>query len=184
MKNILVLTGSPRKGGNSDLMADAFIKGASAHGHQITKFETAGKMIAGCRDCRKCWSQGNACAFRDDFSELEPLIENADVLALVSPLYWFSMSAQIKAAIDRMTAYDSPNCQRPLKIKESVLLTCGGLSGEPDELFDGIISTYNHIIHYLKCNNVGILAVPSVQEKGDISKTDALLQAELLGAKI
>lgn len=180
MKNILVITGSPRMEGNSDLMADAFIKGAKAKGHKVTKFETAGKSIAGCRACDKCWSQGNACVFRDDFSELEPLVETADVLVLVSPLYWFSMSAQIKAAIDRLYAYDAPNCLRPLNIKESILLTCAAGS----EVFDGIISTYKYIVNYLKWKDAGILAVPNVQEKGDILKTDALLQAELLGEKI
>ncbi len=180
MKNILVLTGSPRKKGNSDLMADAFIKGANTQGHKITKFDTAGKTIGGCRACDKCWSKGNACIFRDDFSELEPLVEAADVLVLVSPLYWFSMSSQIKAAIDRLYAYDAPNCQRPLKIKESILLTCAADS----EVFEGIIQTYNHIVDYLKWKNAGILAVPNVNKKGDILKTDALLQAELLGRKI
>ena len=180
MKSILVLTGSPRKNGNSDLMADAFIKGANAQGHQITKFETARKTIGGCKACDKCWSQGNACVFRDDFSELEPLVEKADILVLASPLYWFSMSAQIKAAIDRLYAYDAPNCQRPLKIKESVLLTCG----DGSEVFDGLIKTYTHIVNYLKWKDAGILAVPNVKDKGDILKTDALLQAELLGKKI
>lgn len=178
MKNIL--TGSPRKEGNSDLMADAFIKGAKAQGHRVTKFETARKKISGCRACDKCWSQGNACVFRDDFSELEPLVETADVLVLVSHLYWFSMSAQIKAAIDRLYAYDAPNCQRPLNIKESVLLTCA----DGAEVFDGIIKTFNHIVNYLKWKNAGILAVPNVNKKGDILKTDALLQAELLGRRI
>lgn len=183
MKNILVITGSPRTKGNSDLMADAFIKGAESQGHKTTKFEAAKKAIGGCRACGKCWSRGNACIFRDAFSELEPLIESADVLVLVSPLYWFSMSAQIKAAIDRLNAYDSPDCKRPLKIKESVLLTCAGQSGDSGE-FDGIINTYKHIIRYLKCTNTGILTVANVQEKGDILKTDALLQAELLGRKV
>jgi multimeric flavodoxin WrbA len=180
MKNILVLTGSPRKEGNSDLMANAFIRGAKAQGHKITKFEAARKTIGGCRACGKCWSQGNACVFRDDFSELEPLVETADVLVLVSPLYWFSMSAQIKAAVDRLNAYDAPNCQRPLHIKESILLTCG----DGSEVFDGIIKTYSYMVDYMKWRNAGILSVPNVKEKGDILKTDALLQAELLGRKI
>ena len=180
MKNILVLTGSPRKGGNSDLMADAFIKGATEQGHQVTKFETARKAIGGCKACGKCWSLGTACVFRDDFAELEPLIEKADVIVLATPLYWFNMSAQIKAAIDRLYAYDAPTCLRPLNIKESVLLTCGaGL-----EVFDGIRKTYHHIVEYLKWKNAGILAVPNVKEKGDILRTEALLQAELLGQKI
>jgi multimeric flavodoxin WrbA len=57
-KNILVLTGSPRKNGNSEKMADAFIKSAQASGHKVTKFETRGKEINGCKACKTCWSKG------------------------------------------------------------------------------------------------------------------------------
>lgn len=180
MKNILVLTGSPRTKGNSDLMADAFIKGAKLQGHKVTKFEAAKKKISGCRACDKCWSQGTPCIFQDDFSELVPLLENADVLILVSPLYSFNMSAQMKAAIDRLYAYISPNCQHPLKIKESALLVCAGDSN----VFEGIVHTYNSLIHFSKWTNMGILTIPNVNAKGDILKTDALAQAEFLGSKL
>ncbi|WP_313072103.1 flavodoxin family protein [Lacrimispora sp.] len=179
MKNILVLTGSPRSKGNSDLMADAFIKGAISNGHKVTKFEAAKKKIGGCRACDKCWSRGTPCIFQDDFSELVPLLENADMLVLATPLYSFSMSAQMKAAIDRLYAYDSPNRQRSLNIKESALLVCAGDS----DVFDGIIHTYNSLMHYLKVKDVEILTVPNVNAKGDILKTDALAKAELLGAR-
>lgn len=180
MKNILVLTGSPRRGGNSDLMADAFIEGAVAQGHTVTKYEIASKTIGGCKACDKCWSNGDACVFRDDFAELEPLVEAADVLVLVSPLYWFTMSAQIKAAIDRLYAYCVPACPRTLKIKETVMLTCAADAEE----FDGIISTYRYIANYMKWKDAGILAVPNVSDKGDILKTDALSKAKILGEKI
>lgn len=182
MKNILVLTGSPRRGGNSELLADAFIKGATAQGHRVTKFETARKVIGGCKACDKCWSQGTACVFRDDFAELEPLVETADVIVVATPLYGFSMSAQIKTAIDGLYAYTAHTCSRPLTIKESVLITCG--NEESLEIFDGVIKTYHHIVKYLEWKNVGILAVPGLKVKGDIVKTEALLQAELLGLKI
>ncbi|WP_349674854.1 flavodoxin family protein [Lacrimispora sp.] len=180
MKNILVLTGSPRSKGNSDLMADAFIKGAKSKGHKVTKFEVAKKKIGGCRGCDKCWSQGTPCIFQDDFSELAPLLEHADMIVLVSPLYSFNVSSQIKAAIDRMYAYDSPNCQNPLRIKESVLLVCAGDS----DVFSGVIHTYNCLMHYSKWENAGIITVPNVIGKGDILKTDALMQAELLGTNV
>ena len=82
--------------------------------------------------------------------------------------------------MDRLYAYDAPTCLRPLNIKESVLLTCGaGL-----EVFDSILKTYHYIAEYLKWKNVGILAVPNVKDKGDVLRTEALLQAELLGQKI
>jgi multimeric flavodoxin WrbA len=178
-KNILVITGSPRKAGNSDLLADAFISGALSKGHQVTKFAAAAKTIGCCRACDTCWSKGHACSFNDGFTELEPLLEQADVLVFASPLYWFAMSAQIKAAMDRMYAYDMENRKLSLKIKEAILLVCG--AGESMAIFDGVIASHKCALEYLKWRNAGILAVPGVHAKGDILKTDALQKAEQLG---
>lgn len=182
MKNILVLTGSPRRGGNSDLLADAFIKGALAKGHSVNKFETAFKHIQGCRACKACWSTETACIYTDGFTELEPLLEEAEVLVFATPLYWFGMSAQLKATIDRFYAYMRDNCKRPLKISESVLLTCGG-DKEP-EIFDGIIATYRSMANYLKWTDRGIIAVTNMDEIGDIKRTNTLKQTEKLGEAI
>ena len=87
-KNILVLTGSPRKKGNSEAMADAFIRGALAAGHQAVKFQAGRKKIAGCMACDTCFTKGTPCSVRDDFAELEPLLEKADVLVFCTPVYW------------------------------------------------------------------------------------------------
>ncbi len=181
-KNILVLTGSPRRNGNSDRMADAFIKGALSVGHEVTKFETAKKEIGGCKACKTCWSKGKPCSFRDDFDELAPLLEAADVIVFSTPLYWFGFTAQIKSAIDRMYAYIGKSCKRPLKIKESLLLVCG--ADDEMKIFDGIIATYKEIAHYMKWEDKGVLAVPKVNEKGDIGATDALVKAEGYGKSL
>ncbi|AZV58019.1 flavodoxin family protein [Clostridium sp. AWRP] len=178
-KNILVLTGSPRKNGNSDRMAAAFIKGALSIGHEVVKFETARKKISGCKACGTCWIKGKPCSFQDDFDELSPLLEAADVIVISTPLYWFSFSSHIKAAIDKMNAYLKESCKRHLKIKESVLLVCG--ADEGIKIFDGIITTYREIADYMKWEDKGLLAVPNVKEKGDIEGTDALEKAEKLG---
>ena len=129
-KNILVLTGSPRKNGNTDRLAQAFIDGAIEAGHQVQRFDAGRKRINGCTACDACWSKGTACVFTDGFTELEPMLEAADVLVIASPLYWSTFPAQLKAAIDKLYAYVSPACQHPLKIKESALLACGELEGE------------------------------------------------------
>ena len=71
-KNILVLTGSPRKGGNSEKLADAFIAGAQEAGHTVMKYTTADKTIKGCIDCKTCFKKGTACSIPDDFNELAP----------------------------------------------------------------------------------------------------------------
>ncbi len=181
-KNILILTGSPRKNGNSEMLADAFMKGALEKGHSVSKFETAFKKVNGCIACDTCWSQGTACSFRDGFTELEPLLEAADVIVFATPLYWSSMTAQLKAAVDKFYAYAVEACKRPLKIRESVFLVCGECEGM--QIFDGVIEIYKGIADYMKWENRGIIAVPEVHAKGDIQKTDALERAEELGRSI
>jgi multimeric flavodoxin WrbA len=178
VKNILVLTGSPRNGGNSELLADAFIEGAEKKGHKVTKFKTAAKKIGGCKACQMCWSNKGACVFNDDFDELQPLIESADVLVLATPLYWFSMSAQLKNAVDRLYAYSVDNSKKKLKIKESLLLSCAA-SDEKDD-FSGLINTYYGIIKHLNITDKGIFTVNSVNKKGDIKNTSALTTASLI----
>lgn len=181
-KQILVITGSPRRDGNSEMMANAFIKGALSKGHNVTKFEAARKAIGGCKACGTCWSKGTACTFKDGFTELEPFLESADTIVFASPLYLFGMSAQMKAPIDKLNAYDSENCIRPLKIKESVMLICGACEGT--DIFNGVIATYKSMTNYMKWENAGILAIPQIYAKGDIIKTDALIQAEQMGNSI
>jgi multimeric flavodoxin WrbA len=181
-KNILILAGSPRNNGNSDRMAEAFAKGALAAGHNVMLFNAGRKEIGGCKACKRCWSEGEPCIYRDDFDELAPLLEKADVLLLSTPLYWFTLSAQIMAPINRIYAYLSDNCKRSLKIKESLLFVCG--ADDDMKVFEGTISTYKAILNYMKWEDKGILTVPGVQNKGDINKTDALVQAEKLGSSI
>ncbi len=83
-KRILILTGSPRRGGNSDLMADAFAKGASEAGNIVMRFDTAHKHIQGCRASDNCFSKENkACIFNDDFNELASLMAESDVIVFL-----------------------------------------------------------------------------------------------------
>ncbi len=178
-KNVLVLAGSPRKNGNSDRMADAFIRGAHTAGNEAVKFYTADKTIGGCKACKKCWSKGEPCIYRDDFDLLTPLLEKADVLVLATPLYWFTFSAQILAPLNRIYSYLSANCQRPLKIKQSYLFVCG--ADEEMHVFDGTIATYKSITAYMEWEDMSILAVPGVQDAGAIKNTDALQRAEAIG---
>ncbi len=178
-KNVLVLTGSTRRKGNSDALADAFIKGALSNGHEVTKFDTAGKRIAGCKACKTCWSKGKPCSYDDDFEEFVPLLEAADAIVFSTPLYWFSFPAQIKAVIDRFYPYIKEAGKHRLKIKECLLLVCAG--DEDMRVFDGIIATYREMAHYMNWEDKGILAVPGVIDKGEIKATDALVKAEEYG---
>ena len=179
-RNILVLTGSPRRGGNSDLLADAFIKGARNAGHAVTKYEAGLKQINGCRACNRCYSKGEACVFGDGFNTLAPLMEQSDLLVLATPMYWFTFPAQLKAALDKMYALLIGG--RQSRLKASMLLACAETSEMAD--FAGLVKSYELIASYQKWTDLARLLIPSVAEKGDILRTDALKKAEELGRSV
>ena len=100
MKKVLILAGSPRKGGNSDILCDAFAKGAAEAGHQVEKIYVQQLRIGGCMACYGCRGTG-VCVQKDDMaSVLEKLIA-ADVIVLATPVYFYSMDGQMKTLIDR-----------------------------------------------------------------------------------
>lgn len=181
-KQILVITGSPRKEGNSALMAQTLVDGAQAAGHQVRVFHAAEKQMGGCRACNGCWSGETACVFQDGFTELEPLLEAADVVVYASPLYWFGLSAQIKLCIDRLYAYMSDKARRKLKITRCALLMSGGDTGE--RVFRGAVETYRNIADYLGWEDAGIVLAEGVSEAGAVKDTNALARAEALGRSL
>ncbi len=104
MKKVLILSGSPRKNGNSDVLCDEFMKGALKAGNDVEKIRIAEKKIAACTGCYFCKDNGGRCAFNDDMGEILEKILAADVLVLATPVYFYSMCAQLKTVIDRTVA--------------------------------------------------------------------------------
>ena len=93
---ITVITGSPRKHGNSFAMTEAFIKAAEQRGHTIQRFDAAFMKIGGCHACMTCYKTGKACSFDDDFNLIAPAILESDAVVFSMPVYWYSIPAQIK----------------------------------------------------------------------------------------
>ena len=85
-KKIAVITGSPRKNGNSFAMTEAFIKAAEAKGHTVARFDAALQKVGGCHACETCFKSGKACSFDDDFNKFAPSILVADVVVLTTPV--------------------------------------------------------------------------------------------------
>ena len=179
-KNILVLTGSPRKGGNTDQLADAFIAGARRSGHTVEKYATADKNLKGCMDCKACQTKAGVCVIPDDFPTLAPLVEQADVVVLATPLYWFSFPAQLKAAIDRCYSLFLGN--RPLRGKECALIASCGATDEA--ALTGMVKSYQLIAGFLNWRDLGMVLATGLHDKDDILKTDVLQKAETLGKNI
>ncbi len=121
-KKVVVITGSPRKNGNSFAMTESFIKAAQEKGHSVTRFDAAMMEIGGCRACETCFSTGKACTFDDDFNKIAPAILEADALVFTSPVYWYSIPAQIKGVIDRI--YSLVVGGKDISGKECALIAC------------------------------------------------------------
>lgn len=104
MKNVLILSGSPRRGGNSDILCDEFARGAAERGNHVEKIRVSDKKIGYCRACYYCRDNGGACVLKDDMAEVLQKMIDADVIVLASPVYFYSIDAQLKAVIDRTLA--------------------------------------------------------------------------------
>ena len=182
-KQILILTGSPRRNGNSDLLADAFVRGASGGGNQVDKFISADHRISGCLGCNNCWRDGKPCVQDDEFNDtLAPLLEKADTIVFCTPLYAYSFPAQIKAPLDRLFPYGKESWMTPLKVTETALIICG--ADEEEESYHAAIESYRHLIGFFEWKNRGELIVPAVNDAGDVLRTDGLARAEALGKRI
>lgn len=100
-KNILILSGSPRKGGNSDTLCDQFLKGAQEAGHAVEKIRIAEKAINYCTGCGFCFEK-KQCAQQDDMAAILEKMVAADVIVMATPVYFYTMCGQMKTLIDRI----------------------------------------------------------------------------------
>ena len=180
-KNIVVITGSPRRGANTDTLVNAFIKGAVSAGNNVMRFDAAGSGVKGCIACSRCYSDGIACPNDGAFSEFAPMLEIADMVVIATPLYWFTFSSQIKSVIDKFHALMHKRKEK-IKNKDTMLFCVAETDEDVD--FEGILRTYELMNAYLEWNEVGRIIVPDLHSSNDILKTDALNKAEKAGLAI
>lgn len=103
VKKVLVLSSTPRKGGNSDLLCDQFVSGAKEAGHNAEKIFLRDKKIGYCIACEACTGSG-VCVLKDDMSEVLEKMIKADIIVMATPVYFYTMNAQLKTLIDRTVA--------------------------------------------------------------------------------
>lgn len=103
-KNILILSGSPRKGGNSDILCDRFMEGARESGHRAEKVFLRDRNIGYCIGCEACHQNNGVCVQKDDMAEILGKMIAADVIVMATPVYFYTMDAQMKTLIDRCVA--------------------------------------------------------------------------------
>lgn len=177
MKKVLILSGSPRRGGNSDILCDAFAKGATEVGHEVEKIRVAEKQIGYCRACYACRETG-VCAIRDDMAELLQKMIDADVLVLASPVYFYSIDAQLKAVIDRTVARWTE-----VKNKEFYYIVTAA-----DEEHAAAETTLACFRGYADCvegaREMGVLYGTGAYEKGEINALPVTKEAYEMGKRV
>ena len=175
--NILIISGSPRKGGNTELLVDAFAKGAAAH-HHVEIVSVRDYKVNPCLGCNACFKANGICAQKDDMTILYEKMSQADMLVIASPGYFYGISAQLKAGIDR---FHNP-IRDTFPIKKMALLLVGAAT--LSELFDAILAEYNLCLKFFGIEDAGKVLVRGVKDKGDIMGTSFLEDAYQLGISI
>ena len=170
--NVLILQGSPRANGNTAWMAEEYKKAAEAAGHRVTLVNVARKKIAGCLGCEFCHGKGNGtCVQKDDMQELQPLLEEAEALVLASPVYYFTMSAQIQAPVQRIY-----NMNKPPRLKKMAML----LSSYSPDVYDGAVGEYRGICGYWGVEDTGFATAKIDEQKTDATRAKVVALAAKL----
>lgn len=178
MSKIVVLVGSMRKGGNTDLLSQAFAEGANEN-NDVEIVSVADYKVNPCIGCNSCFTrEGNECFQNDDMSIIYEKLRSADIVVAASPVYFYGISAELKAMIDRL---HTP-MRNEFKIKKLALLLVGAAS--LPTLFDAIKLQYQLILDFFHLENAGMVLVRGVKDKGDIKGNEALNEAYNLGLSI
>lgn len=188
MKNILVVLGGGRANGNTRKLADSFAEGAKAAGHHVEIISLLKKSVNGCLGCNAC-RFGKPCIQKDDFNEMVPAIKAADLIVFASPLYFWTISAKLKAFIERFYCIaledDNPPYGRYEKypVKDSALLMTAA-----DNLFwtfEQAESYYKFaIVNYIGFNDQGMVLAGGCGDtngKAQIDQTGHLARAYEFG---
>lgn len=174
MSRILVLSGSPRRGGNTDRLVERFVKGAEGK-NDVEVISIHDYKINPCVGCNSCFErEGNKCFQDDDMTLVYDRLSKADIVVIASPVYFYGISAQLKAVVDRL---HTP-MRNGFHIKKLGMILVG--AAELPELFDSIITQYRLILNFFHLEDAGTVLVRGAREKGAVTKDD-LTKAFLLG---
>jgi multimeric flavodoxin WrbA len=185
---VLGLAGSPRKGGNTDILLAKFMEGATSQGAETKTIAVCNLKLSGCWHCDACLEKGN-CRVQDDMQMVYKEMEAADRIVLTSPVQFMGVSAQLKAVIDRCQALWAR--KYVLKIptlgdnrpRKGFFISVSGRRTVPN-LFDGELLTIKNLFRMIDVPYAGELLVPGADAKGDIMKhPEALEQAYQAGRK-
>lgn len=177
-KKILLISASPRKGGNTDRLCDEFARGAREAGHEVEKIRLAEHTIHYCTGCGTCSELGKPCPQRDDAAEIIDKMVAADTLVLATPVYFYTMSAQMKTLIDR-------TCPRYTELAGKEFYFIAAMAETQRPLME---RTFDSLRGFLDClddpHEKGLIAATGVWKRGEIEGTPFLQEAYEMGRGI
>lgn len=177
-KKVLILSGSPRKNGNSDLLCDAFLKGATEAGNQTEKIFIHSKKIGFCNACYYCKNHAGECVIKDDMTEILDKMQEADVIVMASPVYFYSIDAQMKAVIDRSLA-------RWTNMPDKEFYYILTAAEDSDTVMDCTLECFRGFASCLRgAKEKGVIYGKGVYEAGEVRNTGLCEQAYEMGKQV
>ena len=175
-KNIVIISSTPRKNGNSDILCDEFMKGAGEAGHDVEKIRLSEKKINYCTGCCTCISKTGTCVQPDDMNVILAKILAADVLVLASPVYFRSFNGRMKTFIDRVCPVYSL-----IHNKEVYFIASAAGGSLPVE------STFQSFRVFTDCLDVqekGTVSVTGLWDAGKVKNTKSMSEAYSMGKNV
>lgn len=177
-KNVLILSGSPRKGGNSDVLCDEFMRGAKESGNNVEKVFIRDEEISYCNACYYCSKNDGKCAIKDGMNALLEKMLAADVLVMASPVYFYSIDAQLKAVIDRTVA-------KWTRFENKEFYYIMTAAEDSDTVMDCTLECFRG---FAACTNdpkeMGVIYGKGLYEVGEVKDSPYMDQAYKMGLKV
>lgn len=182
-KKIVILNGSPRIKGNTSGLVDAFKRGAEDAGHSVETFNLQTMNIHPCMGCLEGGKDTLCpCVQKDDMAKIYPHYETADVLVFASPMYYWSITAQLKTTIDRLFAVTEKSPEYNTPKQHCVLLMAA--EGDTHDNFEPVEHYYHALLRHLGWENLGEVYAGGVMQIGDITGHPSLDKAYELGRNL
>ena len=178
IKKVLVLSSSPRRGGNSDSLCDQFVAGAKEAGHQAEKIFLKDKKISYCTGCGVCFNRDKACSQKDDMAEILEKMIDADVIVMATPVYFYTMCGQMKTVIDR-------TCSRYTEINDKDFYFIVSAADESKQAMERTLEEFRGFTYCLdEAHEMGVIYGTGAWHMGDIKKSEAMNIAFDMGKKV
>ena len=177
-KKVLILSSSPRKGGNSETLAAAFAQGAREAGNQVETVSLREKQVGFCKGCLACLKLGH-CVIKDDAVEIADKMHDADVLVFATPVYYYSVSGQLKTVLDRA----NPLFGTDYGFTKAYLLATAA-EDEPETVEGTVKAVQGWVDCFERCELADTVFAGGVNEIGEINGHPALKRAYQVGKEI